>query len=83
MSLSIKIVRLGLTDFYATKQILPFISTKSLQHAKHLHHLVRVALGRQPVEVTTVRPRTLSPRRVASLNRFASASFRRPCPRAS
>lgn len=83
MSLSIKIVRLGLTDFYATKQILPFISTKSLQHAKHLHHLVRVALGRQPIEVTTVRSSVAiaTPPRVASLKRCAS--FRKPCPRAS
>ena len=54
MSLSIKIVRLGATDFYATKQLLPFVSTKSLQQAKNLQHLVRTALGRQPVEMKTV-----------------------------
>lgn len=54
MSLSIKIVRLGVTEFYATKQMLPFVSTKSLQQAKQLHNLVRAALGRQPVELRTV-----------------------------
>lgn len=54
VELSIKVVKLGKTDFYAGKHLIPYVSSKSLAVCYQLYRQVMDSLGNPVTELKTV-----------------------------
>lgn len=55
VSLSVKLVKLGRTEYYATKQLISFISAKALDHVRTTMAFIHTVLDKPSSEMKTVK----------------------------